>query len=77
MPRGHLFTVCFQSHTDHAEMPNGLTLSLSQESVQSNAHALPNILRPTGCSSGFRADGIQAPGREKGEDLKGRVRAKG
>lgn len=59
-------------------MPNGLTLSLSQESVQGNAHAPPNISRPIGCSSGSRADGIQAPGKAKrGEDLKGRARAKG
>lgn len=76
MPRGHLFTVCFQSHAGRAEMPNGLALSLSQENARRTAHALPTSLRPIGCSSGARADGIQARG-VGGGDLKGRARAKG
>lgn len=67
MPRGHLFTVCFQSLAGRAEMPNGLTVSLSQENARRTAHALPTSLRPIGCSSGARADGIQAQGRGRGE----------
>ncbi len=66
MPRGHLFTVCFQSHAGRAEMPNGLALSLSQENAWPMAHALPTSLHPIGCSSGARADGIQAQGRGGG-----------
>ncbi len=46
-------------------MPNGLELSLSQEDARQTAHAFLTSLRPIGCSSGARADGIQAPGTGK------------
>lgn len=58
-------SLCVSNHTPAVpRCLNGLALSLSQGSARRTAHVLPNSLRPIGCSSGSRADGIQAVGRE-------------